>query len=909
MSTALYNLGRYLSRHKIATVLTWLMIIVLSVAAAVLSGGKFNDNLSIPGTEAQEGLEVLAERFPQVSGASGQLLLQAPDGADIRDYRTDIEQIVADGNAIEDVAIVSNPFEEGGASSFSPDGENVLLQIQLDVQLGSISDATLDGFRDLADDVTASTDLTAHVGGGMFQMTSVHFSIAEVLGVGVALIVLAITFGSLIAAGIPIVTAIIGVAVSMLLVITAGAFTDISSTTPTLAIMLGLAVGIDYALFIISRHRSQLADGLDVTESIARAGATAGSAVIFAGMTVIIALCGLGVAGIPFLTVMGLAAAAAVAIAVLIAITLLPAVLALLGEKLRPRRRHTPGEAKPTARWVKITTSHPWWTLVACVVLLGVAAIPAKDLTLALTDNGSQPVGTDVRDTYDLVADAYGEGFNAPILVTADIIASDDPLGVVQALSDDIEAIDGVASIGIATPNMTADLGMVQLVPQWGQTDPRTAELVHDIREQADRWEEDLGIDNVTVTGQVAAGIDISEKLSNALLPFGAVVVGLSLVLLLVVFRSIAVPIKATLGYLLSILASFGLTWAVFGWGWGAAALNVDTTGPIISFMPIIVMGVLFGLAMDYEVFLVSRIREEYVHTGDARGAILTGYTESARVVSAAAIIMIAVFGSFVPMGDAIIKPIAFSLAVGVFIDAFLVRMTLVPAVLAILGDRAWALPRWLERTMPHLDVEGTGLEKRLAQQEWAAHNPGVAVRVENMVLHDTRDHALVSGLSLTATTGDVLLVRSTDTLARQATLAAVTGRHRIESGVVTIADCVQPEERNRLRRRSAFTVNTVTLSTLSAWVESVLTDRHGAHVVAVDTADLLIAPGSGGRVDAATLDALCEVLAPLHAEGIVTFVGTAADADPAVVVTALTSRILPSSSVPAHATPIEESL
>lgn len=286
MSTALYNLGRYLSRHKIATVLTWLMIIVLSVAAAVLSGGKFNDNLSIPGTEAQEGLEVLAERFPQVSGASGQLLLQAPDGADIRDYRTDIEQIVADGNAIEDVAIVSNPFEEGGASSFSPDGENVLLQIQLDVQLGSISDATLDGFRDLADDVTASTDLTAHVGGGMFQMTSVHFSIAEVLGVGVALIVLAITFGSLIAAGIPIVTAIIGVAVSMLLVITAGAFTDISSTTPTLAIMLGLAVGIDYALFIISRHRSQLADGLDVTESIARAGATAGSAVIFAGMTV-----------------------------------------------------------------------------------------------------------------------------------------------------------------------------------------------------------------------------------------------------------------------------------------------------------------------------------------------------------------------------------------------------------------------------------------------------------------------------------------------------------------------------------------------------------------------------------------------------------------------------------------------
>ncbi|WP_029069042.1 MMPL family transporter [Jonesia quinghaiensis] len=898
MSTALYNLGRTLSRHRLATIGAWLLIIVLSVAAAVFSGGKFNDNLSIPGTEAQEGLDVLSERFPQVAGASGQLLLTAPAGQDIRDFESQITSIVDDASQIEDVAVISNPFDEGGETAFSPSNEAALLQIQLDTQLGSISEQTLDGFTDLAQEINDTTPLEANVGGGMFTMTTVHFSIVEVIGVGVALLVLTITFGSLVAAGVPIITAIIGVAVSMLLVVTAGAFTDVSSTTPTLAIMLGLAVGIDYALFIISRHRSQLAEGLEVQESIARAQATAGSAVIFAGITVIIALSGLAVAGIPFLTVMGLAAAAAVAIAVLVALTLLPAVLSLLGERLRPRKRVVPGAPKKTARWVTVVTRKPWLTVVTCVALLGIAAIPVKDMALALMDSGSQPVGTAVRDTYDLIAEQYGEGYNAPILVTADIIASDDPLGVVADLAQDIEQIDGVVSIAVATPNMTADLGMIQLVPQWGQTDPRTADLVHDIREQAATWENDLGVSNMMVTGQVAAGIDISEKLSDALLPFGAVVVGLSLVLLLVVFRSIAVPLKATVGYLLSVMASFGVTWAVFGYGWGASLLNVDTTGPVISFMPIIVMGVLFGLAMDYEVFLVSRIREEYVHTGNAQQSILTGYTESARVVSAAAIIMIAVFGSFVPTGDAIIKPLAFALAIGVFIDAFIVRMTLVPAVLAILGDRAWWLPRWLERSMPQLDVEGTGLEKRLSQDAWAQDNPGVVIRAEDVTVHDTTDRPLLSGFTLTATPGDVVLLHSTDPSVRQGVLAALTGRHRIESGTVTVADCVQPEERSKLRRSTAFHTQVNTLDDVRRVTKNLMNDPHSAAVVALDTGMLLVTTGTDTTLDAGTLDALYQHLAPLHEHGIVTLIGTSANADASLTVTPLVTRRLAGSAL-----------
>ena len=398
----------------------------------------------------------------------------------------------------------------------------------------------------------------------------------------------------------------------------------------------------------------------------------------------------------------------------------------------------------------------------------------------------------------------YGPGFNTPLLVTADIIRTTDPIGVMKKLGKDIEKYDGVDAVALSTPNRTADLGMVQIVPSKAQTDPATAELVRDIRADSGKLEKKYDITDLRVTGQTAVTIDVSDRLFGALLPFGIVVVGLSLLLLMVVFRSIAVPIKATLGYLLSVGASFGVVTAVFEWGWFADAINVPNTGPVISFMPIILMGVLFGLAMDYEVFLVSRMREEYVHTGNARQSVLTGFTGSARVVTAAAIIMISVFAAFVPHGDASVQPIAFGLAVGVFVDAFLVRMTLVPAVLAMLGSWAWWLPEWLDRRLPSLDVEGSGIAKHVEHDEWVAEHGRPVVRAERLSL-PADGEPLLQDVNLVVWPGELLVVKDRDHVRRRAFLAALTGRVEHGDGRLVVLDRVLPAESQAVRRRVAL--------------------------------------------------------------------------------------------------------
>ena len=388
--------------------------------------------------------------------------------------------------------------------------------------------------------------------------------------------------------------------------------------------------------------------------------------------------------------------------------------------------------------------------------------------------------------------------------MTADIIRTTDPVGVMEKLGRDLEQYDGVDAVALSTPNRTADLGMVQIVPTKAQTDPATADLVREIRSDSGGLEKKYDITDLRVTGQTAVTIDVSDRLYGALLPFGLVVVGLSLLLLMVVFRSIAVPIKATLGYLLSVGASFGAVTAVFEWGWLSGPLNVPQTGPVISFMPIILMGVLFGLAMDYEVFLVSRMREEFVHSGNARQAVLSGFTGSARVVTAAAIIMISVFAAFVPHGDASVQPIALGLAVGVFVDAFLVRMTLVPAVLALLGTWAWWLPEWLDRRLPSLDVEGSGIEKHVEHDEWVAEHGRPVVRAESMALLADRQ-VLVEGVDLVVWPGDLLAVQDRDPVRRRAFLAALSGRLDHGDGRLVVLDRVLPAEAAAVRRRVAL--------------------------------------------------------------------------------------------------------
>ncbi|HHW82283.1 MAG TPA: MMPL family transporter, partial [Actinomycetales bacterium] len=550
-----------------------------------------------------------------------------------------------------------------------------------------------------------------------------------------------------------------------------------------------------------------------VEEAAARANATAGSSVVFAGVTVIIALCGLFVAGLPFLTLMGVAAAATVAVAVVVALTLIPALAGALGKRLLPKGRarrllmHTSLDTMG-ARWVKAVTKLPALTIAIVVAGLVALTIPAKDMQLALPDNGMADVGAPQRVTFDLIAEEFGPGASAPLVVTADIIRSTDPLGLMEAIGEDLGNLPGVERVVIATPNRTASLGVVVLQPETAQSDPATADLVQLLRSEAPRIAEQYDVSDVYVTGQNAIGIDVVEKTGAAMLPFGIVVVGLSLLLLGIVFRSVWVPVKAALGYVLSVGGALGATWAVFGYGWGAELFNVQKVGPVISFFPIILMGVLFGLAMDYEVFLVSRMREDFVHSGDAKKAVITGFAASARVVTTAAVIMVAVFAFFVPGADSLVKPIAFGLAVGVALDAFVVRMTLVPAVMVLLGRHAWWLPAWLERRTPHLDIEGESLVHHLDHRAWSLTQPApVAIRADGLTIHDDDGSPLVEGATFTAAPGGYVTIENPDDVARRALLAAVAGRlagdNRTFDGELFVLDYFLPDEAVAVRRRS----------------------------------------------------------------------------------------------------------
>ena len=805
MSTALYRWGRWTSAHPWRVLLASLVVVLGTGGLVGVTGVAFDDEFSIPGTEAQQGLEALEQRFPQAAGASAQVVVVAPEGERLADgdARDQVDDLVARLADVEHVTAATSPFD--GATTVSDDGRYALVQVQLDPDVAVLDEETKDALAEAAA-VPEGSGLRSSLGGAALQEQGVHLSVTEGLGVVVAMVVLAITFGSALAAGIPLVTALIGVVVGLAGLAAATAVTSVNSSSPTLALMIGLAVGIDYALFVVSRHRTNLAESdVGVAESVARSLATAGSAVVFAGATVVIALLGLSVAQIPFLTVMGAAAAATVAVAVVVALTVLPAVLSLFGERLRPkpsrrqRRRSRGGE-----RWAGLVTRRPWVTTVLVVAVLGLVAVPAKDMDLALPDNGIAEEGSGARVTYDLVAEGFGAGYNAPLLVTADIIATTDPLGVMQDIGAEIEDLPGVEAVVLSTPNEKADTGLVQVIPTAGARDDATADLVAELRSVAPDLEDEYGISDVRVTGATALQIDVSDRLGAALLPFGLVVMGLSLLLLMVVFRSIAVPVKATLGFLLSVLAAFGTIGAVYGWGWGADLLNA-TTGPVISFLPIILMGVLFGLAMDYEVFLVSRMREDFVHTGDAKASVRTGFASSARVVTAAAVIMIAVFAAFIPSGDPIIQPIALGLAVGVFVDAFLVRMTLVPAVMTLLGQRAWWLPRWLDRLLPSLDIEGEALAHHLRHEEWVDRHGPAAVRAAGLTVLDEQGVPVVEDAHLTAAPGTVLVVAEDDLVARRTLLATLAGRVRPAAGDLVVLDRVLPDESGAVLARTAF--------------------------------------------------------------------------------------------------------
>ncbi|MFE7460604.1 MMPL family transporter [Streptomyces sp. NPDC057554] len=735
MATFLYKLGRLTFRRRRFVALIWVALLALAGFGAASASTATSSSFSIPGTEAQRAFDLLEQRFPGASadGATARVVFKAPEGEKVTDAanKGEITGIVKELRSGSDqVAQVADPFE---AQAVSQDGSTAYISVSYKVNSMELTDQTRDALEGAGKDAQSS-GMKVEIGGDALQVMP-HTGTAEIIGIAIAAVVLVITFGSLIAAGLPLVTAVIGVGIGVSLITALANVLDLGSTTPILASMIGLAVGIDYALFIVSRYRAELADGREREEAAGRAVGTAGSAVVFAGLTVVIALVGLAVVNIPMLTKMGFAAAGTVAIAVVIALTLVPALLGFAGKRIIGRKARKGAEtptlekteaagdstgakdAKPNmgTRWARFVLRRPVWVMVVGILGLGVVAVPAASLEMGLPDDGAQPKSTTQRQAYDMLSDGFGPGFNGPLMVVMDGKGSSDPKAAAERVSKEIESI-GVVAVTPAQFNKAGDTAMITVIPKDRPSSHATEEVVHDIRDAGKDIKSDTGAE-VLVTGATAMNIDFSQKMNDALLPYLALVVGLAFLLLMLVFRSILVPLKAALGFLLSVIAALGAVVAVFQWGWLGSLFGVEQTGPIMSMMPIFMIGVVFGLAMDYEVFLVTRMREAYVHGESPGQAIVTGFKHGARVVTAAAVIMIAVFAGFVGSSEQMVKMIGFSLAVAVLFDAFVVRMAIVPAVLALLGGKAWWLPRWLDRVLPNVDVEGEKLQKQLTEE------------------------------------------------------------------------------------------------------------------------------------------------------------------------------------------------
>ena len=834
MSTFLYALGRRAYRTPWRFIAAWLLILALVGAGVAAFSKDFDDDFTLPGSEAQTALDSMKSTFPEAAGVSASVIVVAEDGDSVEDakYEDAIEDEVDRLEDLPHVDQVTSPYSTMVNGAISDDETAAMISVQYDGTQQEVGedagDELLDALDPLRDDLPGAQ---VEGGGELFQITGVSISWVEGVGVAIAFIVLLLTLGSFRAAGMPLITALVGVGISVLLVVGGTAFGSVNSSSIMLALMLGLAVGIDYALFIVSRARALLAEDHDPLEATGRAVATAGSAVVFAGMTVMIALLGLSLAGIPFLTIMGVGASGAVAVAVLISLTMIPAFLGLAKSRITPKptKRYRQAFAAASARvstreeaavharaeagepypktimdtffsgWLKIVTKIPLLTIIVIVGGLALFAIPATQLQLSLPTAGDQEEGTPARATYDLIDEHFGPGFNGPLIMTSQIVTSDDPLDDVERIEDRIEDVDGVDQVVMATPNRDATTALFQIIPTTASDDPATLDTVDRLRDLSDEIEDDFDFDTA-VTGATAIQIDVSDQLGKALLPFGIFVVGLSIILLMMVFRSIAVPLKATGGFLLSVFASFGTVVLVFHDGYFAAPLGIDSTGPVISFLPIIVMGILFGLAMDYEVFLVSGMREAYVHGSSARDAIRAGFASSARVVSAAAVIMFSVFAAFVPAGEPIIKSIALALASGIFVDAFIVRMSLVPAIMQLLGDKAWWLPKWLDRILPRLDVEGEGLAHEVALRDWPEADSGYRVYGRGIgVFSGDRGFARVD---ISLAPGQILVASGA---ARRALLLAVSGRVGLTAGEMKIGENVLPEHAGRVRREVPY--------------------------------------------------------------------------------------------------------
>ena len=771
MSMFLYRLGSWSYRRIWPFLAFWLIVLIGLAGLAGAFAKTPNPSFAMPEMDSTITQDKMAERFNQEGNAmdapEGSAVVQAPEGAKLSDpeVSAEVDKMISaleDTNALNaDESIVNPVMAAAGMqqqmtqqmqaqgmpqeqidknlaqlSPLSSDQRTGTISLVFDApEVMEISDEDKTAVTDVLDEYD-SGDLTVKYQGNAFAPTGEMNMTSELIGMAVAAIVLLITFGSFVAAGMPLLSAIIGVGVGLLGVQLATIFTDsVSSMTPMLASMIGIAVGIDYALFIVARFRNELitSSGLNdlsprelavelrKMDKATRAHAmgialgTAGSSVVFAGTTVVIALAALTIIGIPFLATMAIAAAATVVIAVLVALTFIPGLLGLLGTKIFAGRVPgpkvpDPEDEQPTVglRWVRRVRAHPWLHVVSGVVLLGILAIPAANLSLAMPTDGTSKLGTPQRDAYELTSEAFGEGRNAPMIAFVDAaeINDQDRLPAFQELLEDFSSTDGVENAQIMATTENGDAAQILITPTTGATDEKTTQTLEQLRTFQDDFNSATG-GNFGITGITPIFDDISKRLTDVLVPYIAIVLGLAFIVLMLVFRSIWVPLVAALGFALSMAATFGITVAIFQEGIFGL---VDDPQPLLSFLPIMLIGLTFGLAMDYQVFLVTRMREGFVHGKTAGNATSNGFKHGARVVTAAALIMISVFAAFMLMDEPFIKTMGFALAAGVLIDAFVVRMMIIPATMFLLDSKAWRLPKWLDKILPNLDIEGEAL-------------------------------------------------------------------------------------------------------------------------------------------------------------------------------------------------------
>jgi putative drug exporter of the RND superfamily len=693
MSRFLYWLGGNAAAHPWRTISAWVLVAATAVALAGTFGGTPQDDYDIDGARAQAGVEMLRDHAPAMGGAHARVVVHDPHGQALAPAV--LERLAADLSVMRHVGAVLPP-------RLSSDADTAIVMVHYDVP---VTHPDLMGETQAIESAIAPTvdaGLQVELSGDHPESAAQEMSgRGELVGVIVAMLLLVVAFGSVVSAGLPLMVALFGLAVGTAGITLLAAMTDVSTAAPTVATMVGLGVGIDYALLLVTRHVENLREGYDVRRSAARATATAGRSVVFASATVLVSLMGLRLAGLPTYSSFGFATAIAVVAVMAAAITLVPALLGLAGHRALPRRdrrsRPRTQRAPLTARWAARVGRRPLpWALAALLLMITLAA-PALGMRTWPQDAGSNPTHHTSRAAYDLVSDEFGAGANGPMLVVAErTTVPDDAL---EAAAEELSALPGVAVVSPVRHSADGDLAMFELEPAFGPTDERTGTLVEQIRS-------DVLPAGAELTGLTPMFADIADMLTERILLVIGFVVAVSVLLLMMVFRSVVVPVKAALMNLLSIAAAYGVVTVVFQWGWGSGLLGLDHAMPVSSWLPILMFAILFGLSMDYEVFLLSRIREDWLATGDARGSVVRGLSATGRVISAAAAIMIAVFLGFATEADVVVKMLGFGMAVAILLDATVIRMVLVPATMALLGRWNWWMPAWLDRLLPSVEAD-----------------------------------------------------------------------------------------------------------------------------------------------------------------------------------------------------------